>query len=68
MGNVVLITGGARSGKTAYGLKQTMKHAEPRLYVATAEAGDDEMKQRIELHRLEREGLGFDTLECTGWR
>lgn len=64
MGKVVFITGGASSGKTAYALGRAVQYAEPRLYIATAQALDEEMEKRIELHRLEREGKGFDTLEA----
>jgi adenosylcobinamide kinase/adenosylcobinamide-phosphate guanylyltransferase len=63
MGRITFITGGARSGKTAYALKRAMEHAAPRLYVATAEALDDEMRERIERHRKDREAMGFSTLE-----
>lgn len=63
MGKLVFITGGARSGKTSHALKRVMEHEAPRLYIATAEALDDEMRARIEAHKKEREGNGFDTIE-----
>ena len=46
--SVTLILGGARSGKSRFaeGLAHNTKH-----YFATAQAFDDEMKQRIALHR-----------------
>jgi adenosylcobinamide kinase/adenosylcobinamide-phosphate guanylyltransferase len=46
--------GGARSGKSRYGLSLAVKFPAPRLFVATAEAGDAEMAARIERHQRER--------------
>jgi len=63
MGEIIFITGGARSGKTAFALGRAMEHTSPRLYVATAEALDAEMHERIEAHKMERREMGFDTLE-----
>ena len=54
MEKLTLILGGARSGKTSYALEQARKAGGTVLYVATAEAGDDEMRERIEIHRTER--------------
>lgn len=58
---VTLITGGSRSGKTAFALKLAMPHKK-RIYLATAEPFDEEMKDRIRRHREERANR-FDTLE-----
>lgn len=53
-----LILGGARSGKTnhAIALATSLAAAQrlPVVYVATAQALDDEMRQRVERHRAER--------------
>ena len=49
-----MIIGGARSGKSRFAQKLAPELGEPVLFVATAEAGDEEMKQRIEEHRRER--------------
>jgi len=65
MKKIVLITGGARSGKTSYALELAKEHPGPRLYIATAEPLDDEMKARIEAHKKERRSMGFDTVEET---
>jgi adenosylcobinamide kinase/adenosylcobinamide-phosphate guanylyltransferase len=65
MGEIIFITGGARSGKTAFALRRATEHKAPRLYVATAEALDREMRERIERHRKDREEMGFDTIEET---
>jgi adenosylcobinamide kinase/adenosylcobinamide-phosphate guanylyltransferase len=58
---VILVTGGSRSGKTACALGLAMQHNN-RLYLATAQAFDDEMRDRISRHRKERGG-NFQTLE-----
>ncbi len=60
----ILIIGGARSGKTAFSLElghSLMQNAQG-LYVATGEARDEEMAQKIKLHQAER-GDNWDTLE-----
>ena len=60
----VLILGGARSGKSSYALDLAQRSAPSRLFIATAEAGDEEMAARIERHRAER-GEGWTTIETT---
>ncbi len=60
---VALILGGTRSGKSRYGLSLAAQFPLPRLFVATAEAGDAEMAARIEQHRKER-GPDWDTREA----
>lgn len=60
---LTFILGGARSGKSAYAQELACQHGESVLYVATATAGDDEMKARIEAHRAERPA-GWRTLEA----
>lgn len=59
---VVLITGGARSGKSLYAEERAREAGARRLYLATAEAGDDEMARRIAEHR-ERRGEEWMTIE-----
>ena len=58
----LIVLGGARSGKSAYALSLAEATAPERLFVATAEARDDEMAARIARHRSER-GPGWATLE-----
>lgn len=59
---IVLITGGARSGKSSYAL-QLGKAFSRKAYVATAQALDREMLERIEKHRKERDS-SFVTVEA----
>ncbi len=51
MPEITLILGGARSGKSARALALA---APPRAFIATAEAGDGEMAERIARHKAER--------------
>ncbi|SCY94740.1 bifunctional adenosylcobinamide kinase/adenosylcobinamide-phosphate guanylyltransferase [Alkaliphilus peptidifermentans] len=52
--SIILITGGARSGKSSFA-EETLKDIEGKvLYIATAQAYDDEMKDRIEKHKQRR--------------
>jgi adenosylcobinamide kinase/adenosylcobinamide-phosphate guanylyltransferase len=52
-GRVVLVTGGARSGKSEY-TEKLLSGIDDVLYIATSKAEDDEMKKRIEKHRQRR--------------
>ncbi len=56
------ITGGARSGKSAYAEKLANGLKGRRAYIATAQALDAEMAARIEKHRKGR-GTAWDTFE-----
>ena len=61
---LILILGGARSGKSTHAEKLALELAGPDvLYVATAQAFDDEMRARIAAHRAERPA-GWRTLEA----
>ncbi|HEY7371820.1 MAG TPA: bifunctional adenosylcobinamide kinase/adenosylcobinamide-phosphate guanylyltransferase [Polyangia bacterium] len=59
---LVLIGGGARSGKSRFALARAQALGARRLFIATAERSDDEMRDRIARHRAERGGA-FDTVE-----
>src|SRR5579859_4703828 len=62
MSRIVLFTGGARSGKSACAERYALAQAAAVVYVATAEAGDDEMRDRIAQHRARRPA-DWQTLE-----
>jgi len=51
---LILVTGGARSGKSRFALGRAAELGPPRVFVATAEAGDEEMAARIARHRADR--------------
>jgi adenosylcobinamide kinase/adenosylcobinamide-phosphate guanylyltransferase len=59
----ILITGGVRSGKSRFAQELAQRLGQPVLFVATAEAGDEEMRQRIEEHRRARP-TAWRTLEA----
>jgi adenosylcobinamide kinase / adenosylcobinamide-phosphate guanylyltransferase len=51
---LVLLLGGARSGKSALAVRLASGFSGPVVVVATAEGRDEEMRERIRLHRRER--------------
>src|SRR5215472_4696214 len=59
---VVLVLGGVRSGKSRYA-QELAARGKRVAFIATAEAGDDEMRQRIARHRDERPA-SWTTLEA----
>ena len=54
MSKIILVTGGARSGKSSYGEKLLKKLDGKKGYIATAVAFDDGMKNRIKKHKAMR--------------
>ncbi len=62
-GELILILGGARSGKSAYAERLARARDGDVLFVATATAGDDDMARRIAAHRAERPAA-WRTLEA----
>jgi adenosylcobinamide kinase / adenosylcobinamide-phosphate guanylyltransferase len=54
---IILISGGARSGKSRYAEQRAPEMGRRRIYVATAEAKDEEMAQRIAEHQKRRGSL-----------
>lgn len=59
----ILITGGARSGKSRFAQELALKTGQPVLFVATAEPGDEDMRCRIEEHKKHRPST-WQTLEA----
>jgi adenosylcobinamide kinase / adenosylcobinamide-phosphate guanylyltransferase len=59
---LIFITGGARSGKSSFALKEASKIPGAKAYIATAEAFDEEMRERIENHKKQR-AKDWDTFE-----
>lgn len=53
-GKLVLITGGARSGKSTFAEKYALESNKRVIFIATAAADDEEMKQRIRMHQEKR--------------
>ena len=58
-----MIGGGVRSGKSAFALSAARALGTRRVFIATAEAFDDEMRERAVRHRQERGGE-FSTIEA----
>ena len=58
----ILILGGARSGKTAFAERLAMRLGSSPAYLATAEALDGDMRERVLTHQRTREGR-FATIE-----
>jgi adenosylcobinamide kinase/adenosylcobinamide-phosphate guanylyltransferase len=70
--HVTLILGGARSGKSSYAQNLATASGKSVTFLATAQALDDEMSERIQKHRLERPAnwetleIPFDIASCVG--
>ena len=62
-GKIILILGGARSGKSTYAQCLAEESSSKVLFVATAQPLDDEMRKRIEIHRSNRP-VNWRTLEA----
>ena len=66
-GRLILVTGGARSGKSTYAERLAAQLAEPRggrvTYIATSQTYDEEMEQRVSAHQASRPET-WTTVEC----
>ena len=60
---MVLVTGGCRSGKSAYAQRLAESLPSRRLFVATCPVTDEEMRLRIEMHQQSRLDRGWETVE-----
>ncbi len=63
VGKIILVTGGARSGKSGFAEKYAEKLGENIAYIATSQIFDEEMRYRVDLHR-NRRPLGWMTFEA----
>jgi adenosylcobinamide kinase / adenosylcobinamide-phosphate guanylyltransferase len=65
MANIILVTGGSRSGKSDHA--QRLGEAMPgsRAYIATCPVIDQETKERVKRHRASRQAKDWDTIEET---
>jgi adenosylcobinamide kinase/adenosylcobinamide-phosphate guanylyltransferase len=63
MARIVLITGGSRSGKSAFAQQLAESLSETRIYLATCPVVDGEMAARIARHRRDREDRSWRTIE-----
>lgn len=64
MSNITFVLGGCRSGKSRYALEAAQSFAAGRrIFIATAVAFDDEMRERVARHRAER-GKEWVTIEA----
>ncbi|MDQ8735262.1 bifunctional adenosylcobinamide kinase/adenosylcobinamide-phosphate guanylyltransferase [Paenibacillus sp. LHD-38] len=61
----VLVTGGARSGKSSFAEQYAMRVAARGIYIATCQPYDQEMSERITIHQRDRTDTGYswETLE-----
>ena len=60
---LTLVLGGARSGKSRYAEELVRVYPAPWIYIATAQAFDDEMQERIRVHRSRRDE-GWTTVDA----
>ena len=63
MNKIILVTGGARSGKSVFAEKCTDFAAGNRAYIATAHITDEEMARRVKVHQDRRAGTGWTNIE-----
>lgn len=60
-----LVLGGISSGKSAFAERMVRQSGLAKVYIATAEALDGEMNEKIALHRAKRAGHGWRTMEAS---
>lgn len=62
MKKIILITGGARSGKSSYAEKMALSLTDSPVYLATARVWDEEFRERVNRHQ-ERRGPEWTNIE-----
>ena len=62
MKKIIMITGGARSGKSSYAEQLALSLSSNPVYLATARIWDDEFRQRVKIHQ-ERRGPEWTNIE-----
>ena len=62
MRRIILITGGARSGKSTYAEKLALSLSPNPVYLATARIWDEEFRKRV-IHHQERRGPEWTNIE-----
>ncbi len=65
MADIILVTGGARSGKSLFAQELAEKTGENKIFIATCPVIDPELKIRIEIHKRQRKQKGWKTVEET---
>ncbi len=63
MGKMILVTGGARSGKSTFAEEKVKEFGDNVVYVATSIPFDEEMKLRVQKHREQRP-IHWETIEA----
>ena len=63
MATLILVTGGTRSGKSAFAQQIAEAKAAPHCFIATCRITDDEMAQRVKKHQRERSEAIWTTVE-----
>jgi adenosylcobinamide kinase/adenosylcobinamide-phosphate guanylyltransferase len=63
MAKLILITGGSRSGKSAFAQQMAEDISGDRLFIATCPHTDPEMDERIRRHVKDRQGRGWQSVE-----
>ena len=60
---IVLVTGGARSGKSVFSERLVRENSEKHAYIATCPVMDEEMRERVKLHQERRLDYKWITIE-----
>ena len=63
----IFVSGGTRSGKSEWAEQMVLSLSPdaPRVYLATAQVTDEDMRRRVARHQAARSGRGFQPLERT---